>query len=105
MAYTPIQFNLPVGEIAEHFLHFRFFCVLEGGLFTQSLIAEGIGSFMGRCDSFVQLLHLSAKYYTAKSYAYFFDLSIQFPHLFNPAPVIICASDCVHFVPKVCAEA
>ena len=105
VAYTPVQLNLPVSEIAKHFLHFCFFCVLKGGLFTQSLIAKGIGGFVGRRDSFVQLLYLSAKCYGAKSHTYFIDLSIQFLHLFNPASVIIRASDCVHFVPKVCAKA
>ena len=104
-AYTPVQLNLPVGKIAKHFLHFCLFCVLEGGLFTQCLIAKGIRSFVGRGDSFVQLLYLSAKSFSAKSYTYFLNLSIQFLHLFNPAPIIIDAPDCVHFVSKVCAEA
>jgi hypothetical protein len=104
MAYTPVQLNLPVSEITNHFLHFCFLCILESGLFAQSLIAESIGSFVGRCDSFVKLLNLSAWCCSDKCYAYFFDLSIQLLHLFNPAPVIISAPDCIHFVPKVSAE-
>ena len=60
---------------------------------------------MGCCDSLSQLLRLSAWCCNGKGYTYFFDLSIQFPHLFDPTPVIIRASDGIHSVPEVRAEA
>lgn len=105
VAYTPVQLDLPISKIAQHFLHFRFFRVLEGGLLTQSLIAEGIGGLMCRCDSLSQLLKLSARCSYVFFHTHFFYFCVQFPHLFDPTPIVIRTSDCIHPVSEVCAKA
>ena len=104
VAYTPVQLDLPIGKITQHFLHFCFFRVLEGGLLTQSLIAEGIGGLMGRCDSLGQLLKLSAWCSYVKNHTHFFYFCVHFLHLFDPAPIVIRTSNCIHLVPEVCAK-
>lgn len=50
-----VELDLTVCKIAQHFLHLRFFGVLENSLFTECLITERIRSLVRRGHGVLKL--------------------------------------------------